>query len=183
MKDNRQYRDSAKACYWSMIVIILILFVLIAMCGCKTKNVPAETLRIRTDSVRTEVRYERIFIKDTVYLEVPAQMAELTTKDSMSFLENDFSRSYARINADGSLFHDLKTKPQKRPVPVDKEIERKDSIVYVDKKIEVPVPVERKLTSWEKICLKYFPYSVVVLLLALVYIFRKKIISFIMRFI
>lgn len=151
--------------------------------GCGTqRKLPTTTIQETTNS-NVEVKYEKVFVHDTTYIEIPAQTAERTTRDSTSHLENDFAVSDAKINPDGSLFHDLKTKPQKKPVPVNKEIERRDSIAYVDRYVEVPVPVERSPTRWEKTCINLFPYSVVAILLLLVYVFRKPMRSLIRRFI
>lgn len=135
---------------------------------------------------RIETRYERIFIKDTVYLEIPAQSAERTTADSSSFLENDYAASNARINPDGTLYHDLYTKPQLQPTEIDKEIERKDSIVYREREVEVPVIIEKDLTEWQEFRLKWFGALVAVLLALLAWTFRnplKNLIALIRRFI
>lgn len=159
--------------------LIFILAVSCLLYGCGTqRKLPTTTIQETTNS-NVEVKYEKVFVHDTTYIEIPAQTAERTTRDSTSHLENDFAVSDAKINPDGSLFHDLKTKPQKKPVPVNKEIERRDSIAYVDS----PVPVERSLTRWEKTCINWFPYSVVAILLLLVYVFRKPMRSLIRRFI
>lgn len=163
--------------------LILTLAVFCLLCACGTqRKLPTTTIQETTNS-NVEVKYEKVFVHDTTYIEIPAQTAERTTPDSTSHLENDFAVSDARINADGTLFHDLKTKPQKKPVPVEKEIERRDSVAYADRYVEVPVPVERSLNRWERTCINWFPYSVAALLLALVYIFRKPIRSLIRRFI
>lgn len=163
--------------------LIFILAVSCLLYGCGTqRKLPTTTIQETTNS-NVEVKYEKVFVHDTTYIEIPAQTAERTTRDSTSHLENDFAVSDAKINPDGSLFHDLKTKPQKKPVPVNKEIERRDSIAYVDRYVEVPVPVERSLTRWEKTCINLFPYSVVAILLLLVYVFRKPMRSLIRRFI
>ena len=150
----------------------------IALCmmlsGCKSvKYVPIKS----KDSVRVDTRYIRYTEKDTVFVEIPAQAAERTAADSVSHLENDFAVSDARINADGTLFHNLKTKPQKKPVPVDKVIERKDTIVYVDKKVEVPVPVEKKLGWWDRTSINLFSYSlgiIAVLAYIIIWLVRKR---------
>lgn len=163
--------------------LIFILAVSCLLYGCGTqRKLPTTTIQETTNS-NVEVKYEKVFVHDTTYIEIPAQTAERTTRDSTSHLENDFAVSDAKINPDGSLFHDLKTKPQKKPVPVNKEIERRDSIAYVDRYVEVPVPVERSLTRREKTCINWFPYSVVAILLLLVYVFRKPMRSLIRRFI
>lgn len=161
---------------------IMLISLSLMLPGCSaTKKLPVTTNQ--SDSVRIETRYIKYTERDTVYLEIPAQTAERTTRDSTSHLENDYAVSDARINADGTLYHDLKTKPQEKPVPTEKQVERRDSIIYVDKKLEVPVPVERELSWWEQTCIKWFPYTLVGIVLALCYIFRKPMLNFIRRFI
>lgn len=162
---------------------LLLIIATILLVSCATSKKAGKTVLSQKDSVRTEVRKEIIHVPDTVYLKIPAQKAERTTKDSTSTLENDFATSTARINPDGTLYHDLNTKPQDKPVPTEKKVERNDSIVYVDKFTEVPVPVEKKLNWWEQTCIKWFPYSIGALLLSLVVIFRKPMLTLIRRFI
>lgn len=163
------------------------IFLLLLICGvsllltaCKTQSKVIEQQKQET---RIETKYERIFVHDTAYIEIPVQSAEKTVRDSASHLENDYAISDARINADGSLFHYLQTKPQKKPVPVDKVIERKDSLIYVKNEVKVPVKVEKELSSWQNFRLRYFNSLLIVLLGVLAYIFRKPIIKLIRRFI
>lgn len=151
--------------------------------SCRTQKKFTTTVVTENENKNVEVRYEKIFVPDTVYLEIPAQTAERTTKDSTSNLENDFATSTAKINPDGTLYHDLNTKPQDKPVPTEKEVERKDSIIYVDKFTEIPVPVEKELSWWEQTCIKWFPYSIGTLLLSLIVILRKPMLNLIRRFI
>ena len=130
--------------------VLLIIIALALSACCNTKNLP---VKIETrDSVITKVVKETKYIKDTVYLEVPAQTAERTTADSTSHLENDYAVSDARINPDGTLYHDLNTKPQEKPFEVETPVERKDSIVYryKDRTVYETVEVERELTWWQK---------------------------------
>lgn len=161
----------------------LFLISTLLLVSCATGRKVGTVTFLEKDSVRTEVRKEVIYIPDTVYIKIPAQSAERTTKDSTSNLENDFASSTARINPDGTLYHDLNTKPQDKPVPTEKEVERNDSIVYVDRFTEVPVPVEKELSWWERTCIKWFPYSIGSFLLSLVVIFRKPMLTLIRRFI
>lgn len=163
------------------IYICICISMLIAFGGCSSSK-KAISIEKR-DSVRTEIRYEKVFIKDTAYIEIPAQISERIIKDSVSFLENDYALSNARINSDGTLFHDLRTKPQNKPVIVDTKIERRDSIIYKDREIEVPIPVERELGWWEKTSIRFFPYSLFALSLICLYLFRKPILTLIRRFI
>ena len=134
---------------------LLVLLIIIALCllfGCASHKAVTHTER---DSVRVEVHHTTVFVPDTIPIYIPAQSCSHVTIDSLSNLENDFSTSTARINSDGTLYHDLKTKPQKHNVAIEKPVERRDSIVYVDKivedtKIEY---VEKKLTKWQKLCM------------------------------
>lgn len=162
------------------------------MSGCATqRRVGANTTTTQTDSVNTDVRVEtRIEYKtDTIFVDVPAQMAERTTADSISFLENDFATSEARINQDGSLFHNLNTKPQKKPVEVQTPTYHKDSVrvEYKYKEVEVekeiPVEVERDFTRWERTCIKWFPWSLIAIFLGVCLKFRKPLIAFAKRLI
>lgn len=162
-------------------ILILILPFLVS-CGAQKKaleSVPP----VSTETTETKVTIKEVFRRDTVYVEIPAQQAERTTRDSTSRLETDFAASVARINQDGTLYHDLKNKPQKKPVPLDTKVIIKDSLVYVDKTVPVPYPVERKLTAWERVSIKYFKWIVPLLLLLVGYIFKKPILTLIRRFI
>ena len=117
---------------------------------------------------------------DTVFVEIPAQTAERTTVDSVSHLENEYAMSDAKINNDGTLYHDLRTKPQQKPVPIEKPVEHKDSIIYRDKVIEKVVPVEKELTKWQKTQMRGFWIVSVILF---VVVFRKPLLNLIRRFI
>lgn len=99
------------------------------------------------------------------------------TADSTSHLENDYATSDARINPDGTLYHDLKTKPQKKPVKFEKPVERKDSTIYKTKTVTETeiVKVPRDLTWWQKTQI----YGFWVILFILVIVYRKKILSFV----
>ena len=122
------------------------------MCGCcPCRHLTTE--KNSQDSTRVEVRTQTILVPDTVYLEIPSQTVERTTRDSVSHLENDYAVSDARINADGSLYHDLRTKVQKRAIETDKRVETRDSLIYRDKVVNVKetVSVPRELTTFQKI--------------------------------
>ena len=158
------------------ISLLLLIALLLTACG-----TPKKLTTTQQDSTRIEIRETVIYVPDTVFVEIPAQTAERTTQDSTSHLENDYALSDARINPDGSLYHDLKTKPQEKPVPFDKPVERKDSIIYRTQYIdrEVTVEVERELSWWERTQIYGF-WSIVIVLLV---VYRKKIFALARRFI
>lgn len=165
--------------------LLYILFIAALLTGCGTTKVAtsSDIREEKNDSVRIEYRERTILVPDTVFVEIPAQTAERTTPDSLSHLENDFAESNARINQDGSLFHDLKTKPQAKPVPTQKEIQYRDSIVYKDRIVKVrvtetkTVEVEKKLNWFQKT--QIYGFWALLLLLAIIY--RKQIFGAILR--
>ena len=159
------------------IILGFIAFLLLTSCGAG-KHLPVQTEQ--RDSVRIEVRKETRYIKDTVFLTVPAQSAENTTRDTSSHLETDYAESDARITPDGTLYHSLKNKEQEKPVPVDVPVTQKDSIVYRDKLIYETVEVERDLTAWQKWQMRSFW---ILLSAVAIYVLRKPLLALVRRFI
>ena len=86
----------------------LLLLIATLMCvGCASSKKAGTKEFHKRDSIRTEVRKEIVFVPDTVYLAIPEQAAERTTRDSTSHLENDYATSDARVY----LFHVHQTLP------------------------------------------------------------------------
>lgn len=156
--------------------IPLLLLLTFIIGGCASSRCLSENVH-QQDSVDVRVETRIEYVPDTVFIEIPAQTSERETADSTSHLENDYATSDARINPDGTLYHNLKTKPQKKPVEFEKPVERKDSVIYKTKtvtktKIE---KVPRDLTWWQKTQI----YGFWVILFILVIVYRKKILSLI----
>lgn len=152
---------------------------LLSSCCCKRFATSSTLIEKDTvvvhDSMNTKVRIETVYVPDTVYVDIPQQKSERTVVDSVSHLENDYAQSDARINPDGSLFHNLETKPQKKSVEIQKPIERKDSIVYRYKyKDRVKykdreVIKEKELSKWQQAKIDYGGKAIVILLLIIAY--------------
>ena len=140
---------------------------------CHSKHVTTSS----QDSVRVETVVRTEYIPDTVLLEIPVESERQTVRDTTSHLETSFAASDARINADGSLSHSLANKPQKRPVPTEKEVIYRDSIVYRDRMNTEIVEVERELTWWQKTQMRGFWLLAALLL----FLMRKNIFSFIKK--
>lgn len=166
----------------NLLYIIVVAFILTG-CGTTRVATSSDIQEKENDSVRIEYRERIVFVPDTVFVEIPAQTAERTTLDSLSHLENEYAESDARINQDGSLFHDLKTKPQTKPVPIQKEIQNRDSIriEYRDRIVKVKetetVEVEKKLSWFQKTQI----YGFWTLLAFLMIVYRKKIFGTLVR--
>ena len=105
------------------------------------------------DSTRVEVRYETVTVHDTAYVELPVIVEKIQTLDTTSTLENNYARSEAVVSA-GILKHSLETKPAQLPVPVEKEIVYRDSIVFRDRVVSEVKEVERQLTFWQQFKMK-----------------------------
>lgn len=163
-----------------LFIILLLAAFSFALTDCGTAQ---KVIQQETQSKSVETKYERIYIRDTVMLEIPHQISSVVTLDTISTLENDYAISKASVDTLGRLHHLLETKQQEKPMPVDKEIQRKDSIVYVDKKVEAPVMVEKDLTAWQEFRLKWFNALVAVLLALLIWTFRTPLKNLIRRFI
>lgn len=122
--------------------ITILLIALCVSCG------PARHASI-SDSTRVEVREVTRYVKDTIYLELPAITERIVTRDTASHLENDYAVSEASISG-GYLSHSLATKPARTPVEAEAREVVRDSIVFRDKLVEVPVEVEKPLTRWQR---------------------------------
>ena len=152
------------------LISVLAIWVLMVGCSPCRSVISSETA---TDSVRVEVKEHIVYVPDTVIVEIPAQTAERTTPDSLSHLENDYAVSTARIKPDGTLFHNLRTKPQDKPVEFQKPVQVRDSIVYVDRFRDrtKTVEVERELTWWQKTQIRGF--WGLLILVALLYTIKR----------
>ena len=163
-----------------LFIILMLIAFSFALATCRT---PQKIIQQESQNKSVETRYERIYIRDTVMLKIPHQISSVVTPDTISTLENDYAISKASVDTLGRLHHLLETKPQDKPVPTEKEIRYRDSIVYVDKEVKVPVMVEKDLTAWQEFRLKWFNALVAVLLALLIWIFRTPLKSLIRRFI
>lgn len=125
----------------ALFLFIAIVLFLFSSCRPGQKLVMVEA----RDSVRVEERVREVKVTDTLFIEVPRQAAERTTADSTSHLENDYALSDARILADGTLYHSLETKPRTDTLAREVGVQVRDSIVYREKVVPQPVPIEKPI--------------------------------------
>ena len=159
------------------LVITIILCALLLLVGCNSpKEIVREVTVIEThDSIH--------FVHDTLYFDVPVQTAQIVTKDSTSVLENDWAISQVAINKDGTLSHKLESKQQSVPVPFEKPVETKTQVIYRNRDVKVPVPVEKQLTKWEKFRLSAFWWLVGASVVFVGVVLRKPLFALVRRFI
>lgn len=165
--------------------IIVIFLFCVLLTGCRTQRYMPVTQQLR-DSIRTEVRTETVYVKDTAYIEIPRQTAEATLPDTLkSSLENDYAFSDAWVTPDGMLHHTLETKPQEMPFEYDKQVERKDSTTHktgTNTIVETKY-VEKELTWWQQTEIYGFRVLAALLIVFMVWKFRSPIMSFIRKLI
>ena len=102
-----------------------------------------------SDSTRVTVREVTRYVKDTMYLELPVITERIVTRDTSSRLENDYAVSEASVSG-GYLSHSLATKPARTPVETEAREVVRDSLVFRDRLVEVPVEVEKPLSRWQR---------------------------------
>ena len=145
---------------------LLLLLAAASACGA------ARPLANTADSTRVEVRYETVTVRDTAYVELPVIIEKIQTLDTTSTLENDYAMSEATVTA-GILTHSLETKPAQLPVPVEKEIVYRDSIVFRDRVVTEVKEVERQLTFWQQFKMKAGVASMILTVLYGLYLLLK----------
>ena len=100
------------------------------------------------DNTKVEVKTVVERVVDTAYVQLPVYVDRAETLDTISVLENRLAVSSAVVSG-GVLRHSLSTKAVPLPVPVEKEIVYRDSLVYRDRVVTQTVEVEKKLTLWQ----------------------------------
>lgn len=128
--------------------LVLIFIVVTSCCPCRKVQQTDE----RKDSVRVEYRVQTIVEHDTAYVTLPSQSSERETRDSVSYLHNDYAESTAKVLS-GMLYHNLVLLKTPIAVPTERVVEYRDSIVYQDRehiKTEV-VEVKKPLSTFVKI--------------------------------
>lgn len=154
---------------------LIFVTTLLLLSGCCVPKVVIQRDTIKY--VKTE--YKEILKDTTIYVTLPSESVSVTTKDTTSTLKIKTAISTAEVNK-GFLTHSLESNPHYKPEAEIKYrdiIRVKDSIVFVNN--EVPVPVEKELTSWQKalISLGYVGIGAIALgLIWLIVKIRKKII-------
>lgn len=120
------------------------------------------------DSTRVEVKTVVETVHDTAYVQLPVIVERVATLDTASVLENKYAKSAAMVSG-GVLTHSLETKSVKEPVSVEKQIVYRDSLVYRDRVVTETVEVEKKLSAWQSFKMKAGGFSIVLLLIVILY--------------
>lgn len=159
----------------------LIAFTALLLYGCCAQRVVQEQSAV--DSVRIETKYVEIIRRDTIVVEIPYQSAFRETRDTTSHLETKYAISDAKIDASGILHHSLESKNVPISVPTEIKTIVRDSIIYRDRDVRVKEVklVERELTEWQKWQMRSFWILLSIIVVCLIYHFRRSVFNFIVR--
>lgn len=157
-----------------LLALGVVLFLLpILGAGCSPKI--AERIVKVVETKDSLIIRDRI-VHDTVGVEIPVIIEHNVTPDDSSHLENAYAVSDAYVK-NGLLYHDLRTKPQTIEVPVDLHVADTTSIhekaTKTDSTRTVIQYVEKELSWAQKAKMESFPWLVLSLLGAVLWIFRK----------
>ena len=136
----------------------IIVLLTILLMGCATQKVQYIPTSAET---KIEYRDTTIYLRDTIYVHLPAEKAETTTNFEPSHLETSIATSAAWVE-DNKLHHTLKNKPVQLKTKVDTLVK----IEYVNKYIEKPViqEVEVKVPYIPKVFWYLLGWAVISLL-------------------
>ena len=160
---DRKLEKSApcyKACFWSFIGIVVGVIIAACLSSCKSvQYVPVET-------IRTEVKHhhDTVRIQDSIKNDVQTVIREADTSE------------IERLNTEYGFKLD---KAQKTILILRKELERqshsqqetKSDAAIVEKEVQVPYPVEKKLTRWQQIKMDAGGVAIALIIIASVLLF------------
>lgn len=132
---------------------IIAAMMLLVCIGCGTHKM-AMTTDVQKDSVSVVIKESVIYRDTTIYVEVPVEVIKEVVPDTdTSHIETSLAVSEAWVKA-GQLNHTLKHKESAKiakNVPMPEKHTQKDSVVTEFREVikEVPVMVEKELTSWQ----------------------------------
>lgn len=142
------------SCLLTILSWIIIAILLGILSGCFTSCRATRTVIVtERDSTSTHVHTHTVFVPDTVLVPLPPDRVVITTPDTASTLRTSVAESHAAIRG-GLLHHSLRNLPAPLPVPVQTKVVTRDSIVYREREVPVPYPVDRlvekPLTHWQQ---------------------------------
>ena len=148
-----------KGCFISIIGILIIAVVALLLSGCKsTQYVPVETVihdSIFTEKIviKTDTTKEKVLVKDSSWMSIhEADSAELAALGiRLKGINSAYIVEYNKVKQLQNQLESLK-----------ENVVIKDSIVYKDREVQVPYPVEKQISTWER--MKYGLMGVLIIL-------------------
>lgn len=129
-------------CLNGLLVSAFIVLIILLLTSCKTQYVPVETV-VKEYVHSVDTVYER----DTVTNEKETIVRMATSADSVML-----AKLGLQLDESNRIILVLKSELERQSH--ERQESRTDTI-YRDKEVQVPYPVERKLTKWESFCIDY----------------------------
>lgn len=142
----------------SRCIVLAPLMCLIVFCSCKTKYVPVEGQK---DSVVVEKLVEVQLPPDSATIRALLECDE-NGKVVLSWLDivnSKNAQAQLTIDSLGNLLAKMKTQPDTVYLP-SKE-------VTVNKEVQVPYPVEKELTGWQKLCVNVGGWAIGIVIITI----------------
>ena len=127
-----------KGCFWAFVMFVLMMGIALFSVSCRTQYIPVETIRTEIKEIHDNLR-----VKDSIKNEKQIIIREADTAE-IERLNREYDLKLDKARQ--TILMMLKEKESQSHT----EKEVKDSIVYKDKEIQVPYPVEKKLTKWQQ---------------------------------
>lgn len=128
---------------------MILLLVLLVIMGCSPRVIYRTEIEHSTDTVTRER-----LIRDTATFYIPLEVGVEVVHDTVSYLENDYAESMAKIDELGYLRHELRTKPHEVKVPVTITV-HDTTTVYRESEVKT-VEVEKELSKWQRLQISGF---------------------------
>lgn len=159
---------------------ILLLGLALCVASCRTQREPI--IETRTE-VQYETKYVERLVRDTLWVDVPAETATNVTPADSSHIETNLAASDAWVDPQGLLHHTLNNKAQSVPVPYQRpqvDVEKTTKTTEAET-IKEPVYIEKPLTAWQTFRLEAFWWLVAATGIQLLWAFRKPLLRLILR--
>jgi hypothetical protein len=166
--ENYDYEPNG--CWPTTFCYFIICVILISLCSCKSiQYVPVETV------IHDSIQVERVeFVKDTTN-----QSTVVRDSSWMSIhIADSTELANAGIKLDGVtkafVIERNKVRELENKLSSAKEkVVTKDSIVYRDREVQVPIEVPAKLTAIQQMKMEYGGYAILLVLISLVFVLYR----------
>ena len=165
--------DYIRMILYCLIYVLVVILVCSIFYSCKTYKKNVSEQKDTKDSVRIEYREKIVKVPVTVEVEVPVEVRERFSRDSVSHLETRFAVSDASmIWIDGVAFlrHSLENKAQTIRKSDSVQVVEKEKTLYKTRRVTyTKTEIREKRLAWWQTGLMYFGgFSLFIILIVLV---------------
>lgn len=166
----KDYDYEPNGCWPTTFCYFVICVILISLCSCKSiQYVPVET--VIHDSIQVarvefvkDTTNESTVVRDSSWMSI--HVADSTELANIGIQLDGVTKAFViERNKVRELENKLSSAKEKVVV--------KDSIVYKDKEVQVPYPVEKKLSAYQQLKMDYGGWALFIVMISLVYVIFK----------